>query len=36
MGVGGLVYLVLAWNKVRKEDDAQVELLTQEHLLPAG
>jgi len=35
MGVGGLVYLVLAWGKVRKEDDAQVALLTQEHLLAA-
>jgi len=35
MGVGGLVYLVLAWGKVRKEDDAQVELLTQVHLLSA-
>jgi len=35
MAVGGLVYLVLAWGKVRKEAGDQVELLKQEHLLVA-
>ncbi len=35
MGVGGLVYLVLAWGKVHKEADAQERLLQAEHLLTA-
>ncbi len=35
MGVGGLVYLALAWGKVRQEGDAQQELLRDEHLLAA-
>jgi nucleobase:cation symporter-1, NCS1 family len=35
MGVGGLVYLVLAWGKVRREADAQESLLREEHLLAA-
>ncbi len=35
MGVAALVYVVLAYGKVRKEVDAQVQLLRAEHLLPA-
>jgi len=35
MGVGGLVYLALAFKKVRQEADAQEELLKTEHLLAA-
>ncbi len=35
IGVAALVYLVLAVRKVRKEADAQEELLTEEGLLTA-
>ncbi len=35
LGVAGLVYLVLAYAKVRKEAGAQEELLREEHLLSA-
>ena len=36
IGVGGVVYLVLAVRKVRKEADAQDALLREEGLLPAA
>ena len=35
MGVGAAVYLVLATRTVRKEADAQDQLLREEGLLPA-
>ena len=35
MGVGGLVYLVLAVRKVRREAEAHDDILTKERLLAA-
>ena len=35
MGVAALVYVILAYAKVRREADAQETLLKEEGLLPA-
>jgi hypothetical protein len=33
MGVGGLVYLALGWSSVRKEADAQDQILVDQGVL---